>query len=169
MKCKKCQEHLLTGYLDNEIPEETRKKVESHLASCSGCRKFFSLAGLSVEPFKGSQRNAPPERVWQGIKERINAEDVLREGRAERLWQIIFPKPAAAFALFALLVSAGIFFNIKQKHPALVKNNAIIQEAENNGQDLPENVSDEIDFVAYLLNDDDSEEEYSPAIERYFL
>jgi len=44
MKCE-LPEELLTGYLDNELNEEERIKVEKHLSRCRKCR--YELETLS--------------------------------------------------------------------------------------------------------------------------
>lgn len=42
MKCDEAQE-LLTEYLDDQLPEVTRKRVDNHLGRCSACRAEYSI------------------------------------------------------------------------------------------------------------------------------
>ncbi len=55
--CAKHQKHL-NAYLDGELPERTRRKVERHLAHCSSCR--LELDGLSgLAPLLGNDEVPP--------------------------------------------------------------------------------------------------------------
>ena len=40
MNCKKAQELMLTDYLDDEISEKEKARIEEHLESCQKCREF---------------------------------------------------------------------------------------------------------------------------------
>lgn len=42
MKCDEAQE-LLTEYLDEQLPEMTRRRVDHHLAKCPACRAEYSI------------------------------------------------------------------------------------------------------------------------------
>ncbi|RNB81648.1 hypothetical protein EDM56_25370 [Brevibacillus fluminis] len=42
MKCDEAQE-LLTEYLDDQLPEVTRRRVDNHLGRCSACRAEYSI------------------------------------------------------------------------------------------------------------------------------
>lgn len=42
MKCDEAQE-LLTEYLDDQLPEVTRRRVDNHLSKCAACRAEYSI------------------------------------------------------------------------------------------------------------------------------
>ena len=66
---------LLMGYLDNELSDEQRRRVEKHLAACSGCagelEDFKKLKAITDEVTLAE----PEDRIWQdywsGIYNRI--------------------------------------------------------------------------------------------------
>jgi len=56
---------LLMGYLDNELSDEQRRRVEKHLAGCSGCagelEDFKKLKAITDEVTLVE----PEDRIWQ--------------------------------------------------------------------------------------------------------
>jgi anti-sigma factor RsiW len=44
MKCPKVQDHL-SAYVDGEVPEELRRKLEAHLEACTICRAELAALG----------------------------------------------------------------------------------------------------------------------------
>ncbi len=79
MRCKKIRELILTDYIDGELDSGVSEKIESHLASCEGCRKVKEEASGVTASLRGSARLDPPETLWAGIKEAIEEENAAKE------------------------------------------------------------------------------------------
>ena len=72
MNCKKAQDLILTDYLDGEMGEKEKARIEEHLASCQKCREL-SIAARRVgnELFIGADRANVPEYLWRRVRETI--------------------------------------------------------------------------------------------------
>jgi anti-sigma factor RsiW len=94
----------LSDYLDGELGEAERARLEEHLEGCAGCRT--ALAQLrGVTSWAESYQGRPPRvdvwpRVESVIRERTGAHRVVRRRRVFRL-------PYAAAAGFLLAAVAG--------------------------------------------------------------
>ena len=66
-----------SAYLDGELAQDARRRVEAHVASCPGCRAV--LGDLeAVVGWARHQAGAMPERdLWPGIRDRIEAGRVV--------------------------------------------------------------------------------------------
>lgn len=99
--------YKFSAYLDNELQDSEKKRIEEHLAVCSHCQsRFHELkkasdiisAGLDTEP------NVDFDKVWQEIEGQI--------GHRPPLWQTLrfhitkprFWIPAGTGGAFALIV-----------------------------------------------------------------
>lgn len=95
----------LSAYLDDELPPEGRRAVESHLADCGPCRRV--LADLrAVSAWAPGYEGRPPARdLWPRIAEGIEASRAVpfpaARGRRFSLAQM------AAAALLMSALSAG--------------------------------------------------------------
>ncbi len=68
-------EPLLTGYVDGELSDEDRRRVEDHVASCPRCREALAeLRGLKEElammTFK-EPSDVELERYWASVYNRL--------------------------------------------------------------------------------------------------
>lgn len=70
---------LLNAYIDSELPERTRREVESHLAECSACRLEHDELRMLM-PLLGNYK-VPP--IPAGLSARILASASLRQKRKE--------------------------------------------------------------------------------------
>jgi len=48
LACKELVE-LITAYLDGELPEHDRVRLEDHLARCDGCRSYLEQMRATIE------------------------------------------------------------------------------------------------------------------------
>lgn len=79
MRCKKIRKMILTDYIDRELDTRNYEEIESHLASCEGCRKVKEEALGVTASLRYSARLDPPETLWVGIKEAIEEENAAKE------------------------------------------------------------------------------------------
>jgi hypothetical protein len=104
--------HILSLYLDGELPSPWKEKMEAHLASCQECRarlgQFQTLSAVLEE----DRMEVPPDlqsRVWNKIATQTHAHDVAKK---RRIWNqnISLPVPlaAAAAAVFAVALFLAV-------------------------------------------------------------
>lgn len=172
MKCKECQEYILTDYVDDQLNEEVKREIHAHLSSCRECREFSAMAQkTAIEPFEKCERLAPRETVWQNIKNEITKDDF--ENQADwlsKLKNALFPRPVFVFATVCSFILMVIALNPKNKHEELAKNGA--QKQDVIGENIHSPVFDlleEISYVAYLAGEDEDSSGYGTSIEEYFL
>ena len=94
-------EDLLSRYVEDDVSEEERGIVDSHVAACSACAESLAdyqrLEGLLVAR---SELRPPPRDVRLAVLDRV--------GMARRpWWAVIWPLPAPA-AASAVFVTLGI-------------------------------------------------------------
>ena len=113
----------LSDYLDGELSESESRAVAAHLRECRDCAAVLNDLKRVVARAQASGRTArPPQDLWSGIAERIDARHApeaaagLRSpvgtvtafrGRASRRIALTLPQLAAAAALVAA-VSGGL-------------------------------------------------------------
>jgi hypothetical protein len=105
---------ILSVYLDGELPSPWKEKLETHLASCFGCRKIIE----SWKQVSGSLREPEDpglkERVWEGLNSRVSlaetAERIIYREKAANLWRRSVTLPFPAVVLGAAAAAALVFF-----------------------------------------------------------
>ena len=55
---------LMSGFLDGELEEDDRQKLERHLATCEACASEFKKMKRIVDASAGLSVTPPPEEVW---------------------------------------------------------------------------------------------------------
>jgi len=104
MSCEKIRGLILTDYIDNEMNDEERMRLNIHFADCPGCREFFErVQNTVVTPFAGAEKIEAPEVIWHRIKEAIIAERQTRAGflaglLAKLISHFYIPRPALAMS-----------------------------------------------------------------------
>ncbi len=95
----------LSAYLDNEVSERKRKKVELHLVDCKLCQSRLAQWEKIQEIRKTETMMYPEEQVWQAISRRMRAEPVkpLRFWEDDWITRYI-PSPVSAVVMAALVV-----------------------------------------------------------------
>ena len=66
---------LLSGYIDDELDQDERDRVETHLAECESCRRELTELQRVVEMTEMMRFKDPPNDVWtnywHGVYNRI--------------------------------------------------------------------------------------------------
>lgn len=92
---------LLSGFLDQALPGPEKRRVESHLAGCAGCREELSLLRSVSSLVSGLPRRPLPAGFLQRLERRRNPR---RDIPSPWPFTLPFPARAAAFGLSSLLV-----------------------------------------------------------------
>ena len=112
MNCLEAQENL-SAYLDRELPEDVRRKMDEHLAGCAACRdELRSFAGLSNLVRQAPVPAVPGdlwtrvEREWDGQASVIRPPSRARAaGRYARLL-------ALAAGLLIVVTGAAVWYRV---------------------------------------------------------
>jgi len=64
----------LSAYLDHELPDDERRRVEEHVGICPHCRRVLATLRRTLERLRGLS-GEPQPRVAEGVIERLRAED----------------------------------------------------------------------------------------------
>jgi len=133
MKCEHIKELLLTDYLDDQVTESQKQKIEEHLARCVVCRE---LAGETREflkkPFENTQQIKAPGHLWNKIKAAI--EQQQKESLIQKAWDALsdtFAKHKPAFALSTVAVSIlflAMLVKIPEWQTARAANDYLIEQ-----------------------------------------
>lgn len=133
MNCKKARELFLTDFTDMQLKITTRKRLQEHLDNCPGCRVFYgSFRNKAVEPFKKTERMAPPDYIWERIKEEIQTEEKThRESVLDYLKSVLKPVfniPKSVFATMAAAVFAIAVTTTAASFNARIQLNSYLEE-----------------------------------------
>jgi negative regulator of sigma E activity len=95
----------LSAYLDNEVSDRKRKKIELHLADCKLCQSQLAQWKKIQEIRKTETFLYPEEQVWQAISRKMRTEPV----KPLRFWEDdwisrYIPSPVSAVVTAALVV-----------------------------------------------------------------
>ena len=165
MNCKKSRELILTDYLDDQMDEEGKMRIEEHLARCQSCKKFFLTAKKTAdELFADAERTAPPEYIWRRVKETILAAERKKAAPTGSLFErlkafLYIPRPVLAVATIIILILAiGTMAGIRVS----------------NREALHTGIQEQIEYLDYLagasgdvLMDDNAG--FGTPVEKYFL
>lgn len=95
----------LSAYLDNEVSERKRRKVEVHLAGCELCQSHLAQWKKIQEIQNQESLLYPEEQVWQAISHRMKAEPIKPLRFWEDDWVTRYiPNPMSAVATAALVI-----------------------------------------------------------------
>lgn len=64
--CEKCQP-LISGYLDKELDESSRREVERHLAGCPRCKADYDKMARIIAATDRLRVEIPPDEVWDSF------------------------------------------------------------------------------------------------------
>lgn len=99
----------LSAYVDGELPEGERRRLEAHLEGCSRCRELAEELEALVGRAGRLPDRPPREELWPGIAAEIGAQGG-REGREtpllRRTVRLGVPTLAAAAVALAFVASA---------------------------------------------------------------
>jgi hypothetical protein len=172
---------ILSVYLDGELPSPWKEKMESHLVSCSHCRKTVdSWKQISDRLREAEGETGSQDRVWECIGRRIkdfeeskgipagNGGFSVTAGRRTftDLWRrrVILPFPAAAAlgavaAALAVITSSLLLRPSERNSPAI--SDSALSALENAGIDMELNnirpISDVSGVLQYLERTDSND------------
>lgn len=165
MKCKKVQELILTDYLDDQMKNNKKVRLEEHMARCSACKEFFLAAGkVGNELFSKAGKDEAPELVWRRVKEAVITEQQKKAVFPYKVFEKIkyafyIPNPALAFVtILALVVIFGAITKLMVHNQYLFRTG--VQEQ-----------IEYLDYSADALTDVSASDEtgLGTSIEKYFL
>jgi hypothetical protein len=70
MECFSCERNL-SAYIDDELTNETRVEIDSHLASCDACRKEYETHLAAWETAQRIPGESAPDGLWSAIESQI--------------------------------------------------------------------------------------------------
>lgn len=104
MKCEQVHKKLIF-YLDGELPEEARKQIEDHLASCTMCSGFLSVLEANAEIIGQERKPEVSPYFFTRLTAKMeDAQPIPNEARWLRLALPVF---------FSALMIAGIYGGVK--------------------------------------------------------
>ncbi len=120
---------LLEKYFDQEVTEEERSLVESHLQDCPGCRDALRLMervrNLIKDPVEEAVGREDFPWVWEKIERGIQVEERPATWGFLRSWldmTHLFKKrvmiPAVAAAVILILATAPLLFKKTTSYPS---------------------------------------------------
>ena len=123
MNCEQCQE-LISVYLDNELKDEARAEVQTHLARCAECAKVcedFAVILDCCELDETEYALPPnPKALWCRINNLIETElppltekEITEQNKPKRSWQFSFSQVFAAVLGIAVISSLLTIVGIK--------------------------------------------------------
>jgi len=123
MRCKTAR-NMISEALGDTLGPDQAEKLERHLSSCAECRGLREDFRMIVRDAGRLEIPAPSDRVWQGIKTRMDetrqkalakARPVIREKRP--LFGLPLFSPAYRFVAVGFLavavVAAGVVFSLR--------------------------------------------------------
>lgn len=131
MKHKTIQNKLLS-YLDDELPEREKIKVQSHLKSCRICQEALKTVELIWATERPIERKTAPLILWTRISTRLNSEK--KQGILYTLKQFIRPalRPVMTVVVLLFIFFSGIklgklitgsFVNVTEKSTESIADN----------------------------------------------
>lgn len=90
-------------YLDQELDSKDRRRLESHLERCEGCRRALDELSAIVRAASELPPVAPPERIWETIAASLIERKSLAKGGSR--WRSVYLPALAAAAALLLGVS----------------------------------------------------------------
>lgn len=110
MKCRKAKK-LVAKYHVDEIDQKKQAALEEHLSVCSECRGKLASLELTEQLLSALPREEPPAGLWNGLRERIVAEEASKRTP----WKGWFRKrtPVMAMAALAIAVIFAGFFTVR--------------------------------------------------------
>ena len=165
MTCGKIKELILTDYIDNEMNDEEKVRLNMHLVHCHGCKEFLeTVNNAAVGPFAGAKQIQPPGFIWQRVREAVIAgqQEKIRfsAGLLEKLKAVFyFPKPVLVISTIAALA-------------LIIALTATLKFSNKAGPGI--NREDQVEYSTYsietpvsaLLNNDGG---FGTSVEKYFL
>jgi len=115
MNCNKVRS-LLSGFIDEELPQTERRNVEEHLRDCRKCaEELVAMRNVDVVCHKEKMPEMS-EDYWINfvprLHERIFSEDLKR--RRSPWFNLAFMRYALVFVTLIVIAAAGIIFRVER-------------------------------------------------------
>ncbi|MEZ5292552.1 MAG: zf-HC2 domain-containing protein [Vicinamibacterales bacterium] len=137
----------LSGYLDGDLPPETRAQVDAHLADCAACRRVLDeLAGVRAAAAAWADTLAEPGTdLWPGVVRHLAGPRAVVPGGSgipvsasptpwyRRRWSVGVPELAMAATVLAALGSALLWPRTAPQEPAAAAPAPVVAEIEWSG------------------------------------
>src|SRR5690606_770393 len=114
----------LSAYLDGELDEAERRRLEAHLADCDECRPILADLREIVARAAALEATPPARDLWPGIRERLSGVRVLPIAGAvaaaedrRRRFAFSLPQLAAAAAVVAFLSGGSVWLALRASAP----------------------------------------------------
>ena len=88
MDCRRAKGLVLSEYADGVLRGHALEELESHLRSCSSCRRLAEGVTSAGELLKSAARADAPQAVWDGIRAEISRLSI-RKGITETVLERI--------------------------------------------------------------------------------
>ena len=103
-KCEQFKDLILTDYIDGEADQTVKQQIDAHLLVCPDCLRLAEeVKKNAVVPFTQVSREAVPDGIWEGIKERIGQEAPWHTRVQDFVSALAGPRAVPAFAGLVLL------------------------------------------------------------------
>lgn len=96
MDCTRIRD-LLADYSVRNLDARSHRQVEAHLPVCAECREELRVMDAVVSLVEAHGALQPPVGLFNGVRNRIEAGDFVRERPA--WWAVFLTKPARAAAM----------------------------------------------------------------------
>jgi anti-sigma factor RsiW len=96
----------LSAYLDGDLEPEESGRVAEHMAECPVCRRALAQVRVIRDGAGAMEQMAPPDRVWQTIRERTAARP---ERGVKPAWLWVGIPALAAVLLLVVFVTKASF------------------------------------------------------------
>lgn len=114
----------LSAYIDGELDERERQRLEAHLSGCDACRGAVADLRQIVARAAALEATPPARDLWAGIRDRIGGDvrvlplpAAARPPRARR-FMLSVPQLAAAAAVVAFLSGGSVWLALAAREPA---------------------------------------------------
>ncbi len=162
MKCSEIQDLILTDYIDGEVNESTKRKIEECIEGCEECRAFFeAVQSTGSDPFEALERKTPSDNVWLNIKENIT-----RPASEQKVYFLDTVKqtfePFINFRMPAFVLTAVVLLFVMMNVFPINKDDNQVAYVHS---------EQELEYLAFLTDDEEEDDlgEYVEVIEEYFL
>lgn len=123
MLCTECQDKL-SDYLDNDLNDRERTKIEAHLKTCPPCAVLRDDLARIIEASGQLPLHTPSRNVWERIHAEIAAESNVVAGPqswwdrfGKRTFNVSFSGRQLAASAAAVVIAVSAFWTIRAAGP----------------------------------------------------
>jgi tetratricopeptide (TPR) repeat protein len=110
LECKDVREKI-HDFIEEDIEEDKKSEIKSHLNECSLCKEEYRLMENSIEALKGVKLMTPADKMWGKISKKISEK--------KRKTSLYMPGAILIPLCIILIIFVGLFLrNTKKEHTA---------------------------------------------------